>query len=127
MKTYQSVTFLVACWLLCLQIMLSIPRITSSLYGTKFFKNDIQILYGHSLRATDDGLIFVVVDRRSTHCFKLVFNLLFCSKTNLLLKWVEKVLLNLTILLQNTYIWKISSLMPIVISWCHSITKILIA
>ena len=52
--------------------------ITSSLYGTKFFKNDIQILDG--LRATDDGLIFVVVDRRWTNCFKLAFNLLLFFK-----------------------------------------------
>ena len=65
--------------------------ITSALYGTKFFKNDIQILDG--LWATDDGLIFVVVDKRSTHCFKLAFNLLLLFKKNFFAKMGGKVTL----------------------------------
>jgi hypothetical protein len=65
--------------------------ITSALYGTKFFKNDTQILDG--LRATDDGLIFVAIDKNSTHCFKVAFNLLLLFKKKFIAKMGGKVTL----------------------------------
>ena len=99
--------------------------ITSALYGTKFFKNDTQILDG--LRATDDGLIFVAIDKNSTHCFKVAFNLLLLFKKKFIAKMGGKVTLEFDsvalkyIYLENIIFNAYSDIL------CHSITKILSA
>ena len=48
--------------------------ITSSLYGSKFFHKNSQILDG--LRATDDGLILIAIDKRVKKCFRSALDLL---------------------------------------------------